>query len=72
MQCANWNTWGPVADSAKKVPKSNHTAPNPRANPPSPVQVFCLTDADIASLARCQDHPDPPPLKGMTPSKLKW
>jgi len=30
-QCANWNTWGPVAASAK--------------------QVFCLTDADIASLA---------------------
>jgi len=30
-QCANWNTWGPVAASAK--------------------QVFCLTDADIATLA---------------------
>jgi len=30
-QCASWNTWGPVAASAK--------------------QVFCLTDADIASLA---------------------
>ena len=51
-QCANWNTWGPMAASAKKV-KILYEILIHHCTALLPLhQVFCLTDTDIANLAR--------------------